>query len=135
MSDVRERAPARNYFLQSDPIDWKQVALEAWLAPSWREAAIDYDKGRHAIVAIEPKRLARLCRLMVDDVSLDRAWHELQRNHPTPKSTIDAVVMAVRERGLKAFDEPNTARHLAACNRNARSEITRRISIIHGEGE
>jgi hypothetical protein len=29
-------------------IDWKQVALDAWQAPSWREAAIEYHKDRPA---------------------------------------------------------------------------------------
>jgi hypothetical protein len=26
--------------------DWKQVALETWNAPSWREAAIEYHRDR-----------------------------------------------------------------------------------------
>jgi hypothetical protein len=26
--------------------DWKQVALEAWHAPSWREAAVEYHRDR-----------------------------------------------------------------------------------------
>src|SRR5262249_38641031 len=29
-------------------VDWKQVALEVWQAPSWREAAIEYHKDRPA---------------------------------------------------------------------------------------
>jgi hypothetical protein len=29
-------------------VDWKQIALEAWQAPSWREAAIEYHKDRPA---------------------------------------------------------------------------------------
>jgi hypothetical protein len=35
---------------------------------------------------IDPERLMRLC-LMAPRISLERAWHELQRNRPTPKAT------------------------------------------------
>src|SRR5262245_36160981 len=55
MKDVHVRASAHNNFLQSDPIDWKQVALEAWQAPSWREAAVDYHKNRPVLPSVKPK--------------------------------------------------------------------------------
>jgi hypothetical protein len=80
---------------------------------------------------IDPERLMRLC-LMAPRISLERAWHELQRNRPTPKATIDAVLQAVCERGLRALEEPTTARRLAACDANARSEIKKQISSIFG---
>src|SRR5262245_20089169 len=54
--------------------------ISSWDAPSWRQAAVEYRRGRPGSLAveIEPKRLARLRRLMADDVSLERAWHELR---------------------------------------------------------
>jgi len=54
-------------------------SLTHWRAPSWREAAIEYHCNRRGCLAVEtePKRLARLRALMVDGVSLKRAWHEL----------------------------------------------------------
>jgi hypothetical protein len=54
--------------------------MTAWDAPSWRRAAVEYHRDRpgRLAVEIEPKRLARLRRLMADDVSLERAWHELR---------------------------------------------------------
>jgi hypothetical protein len=142
MSHLSDRATARN----NDPVpedlhrnrDPQHLALEAWDAPSWREAAADYHKdraGRRVAVEIEPQRLVRLRRLMAAGISLERAWHALQRNRPTPKATIDAVVQAVRERGLRALDQPGTARRLAACDANVRSEITKRISLIFGEND
>jgi hypothetical protein len=138
MSHVSDRAPTRNtppedLHRDRDPQD---LALEAWDAPSWREAAADYHKdraGRRLAVEIEPQRLVRLRRLMAPGISLERAWHELQRNRPPPKAIIDAVVQAVRERGLKALHEPSTARRLTACDANARGEITKRISSIFRE--
>lgn|SRR5262245_22246931 len=35
-------------------LDWKQIALEAWQAPSWREAAIEYHKHRFASAPPSP---------------------------------------------------------------------------------
>jgi hypothetical protein len=55
------------------------------------------------------------------------------RSGKTPKATIDAVLQAVCERGLRALDESTTARRLAVCDANARSEIKKRISSIFGE--
>ena len=57
--------------------------MTAWDVPSWRQAAVEYHRDRpgRLAVEIEPKRLARLRRLMADDVSLERAWHELRDKH------------------------------------------------------
>src|SRR5262245_12397793 len=47
--------------------------ITPWDAPSWRGAAVDYHRdrqGHRLLVDIEPKRLARLHRLMSDGVSL-----------------------------------------------------------------
>src|SRR5262245_46861270 len=46
--------------------------------PSWRGAAVEYHRDRpgRLAVEIELKRLARLRRLMANDISIDRAWHE-----------------------------------------------------------
>ena len=57
--------------------------MTAWDVPSWRHAAVEYHRDRpgRPAVEIEPKRLARLRRLMADDVSLERAWHGLRDKH------------------------------------------------------
>ena len=47
MVHIHEFAPAFNKNRQEichDVVDWAQVALDAWSAPSWREAAIEYHK-------------------------------------------------------------------------------------------
>ena len=69
---------------------------------------------------------------MSEDVSLERAWSELNdaRNHPTPKATIDAIMFAVRERGLAALKEPATAQRLEHCDESAKAEIERRIANL-----
>src|SRR4029078_13258814 len=61
---------------------FEPIASDAWDAPGWREEAPEDHKPRDRRVPIAPyapEHLARLHRLMVDTVSLDRAWHELNR--------------------------------------------------------
>jgi hypothetical protein len=88
--------------------------------------------ARASIVELEPQRLARLRKLMLGGVSLDRAWHELNdvRNRSTPKATIDAVWWAICERGMGALAEPRIADCIANFNEAARSELDRRIANI-----
>jgi hypothetical protein len=61
--------------LESEP-----DTVNSWDVPSWRQAAVEYHRDRpgRLAVEIEPKRLARLRRLMADGVSLERAWQEIQ---------------------------------------------------------
>jgi hypothetical protein len=52
---------------------------------------------------------------------------------PTPQVTVEAVLFAVRERGVKALTEPDTLRRLGGCDEAARAEINRRVAaLIHG---
>jgi hypothetical protein len=55
--------------------------MSLWDEPSWRQAAAEYHRDRPGRLAVEfePKRLARLRRLMA--VSLERAWRELRDTH------------------------------------------------------
>ena len=57
--------------------------MTPWDGPSWREAAVEYHKDRRdrrLVIEIDAKRLARLRRLLADEISPDRAWHELRSN-------------------------------------------------------
>lgn len=69
---------------------------------------------------------------MSDSVSLDAAWAELNdfRNRPTPKATVEAVVHAVRERGLAALKEPTTVERLKRCDAAARADTNQRIEKL-----
>jgi hypothetical protein len=111
---------------------------DAWAEASWREAAKQYHRdraGRTLSVVTEPRRLAQLRRLMADDVSLDRAWHELNDTHkrPTPKASIDAVWHAFLERGVAALSQPEVMDRIAHCDEDARAELDRRIATIKVE--
>jgi hypothetical protein len=71
-------------------------------------------------------------RLMADDVSLESARAKLNdaRNRPTPKATIDAIMFAVRTRGIAALKEPATAKRLEHCDEAGKAEIERRIANL-----
>jgi hypothetical protein len=138
MASIPERKPADNNFRASDPVDWKRIAGEAWEAPGWREAAADYHKnrdGRRGIVEIEPERLARLRRLMDDDVLLERAWGELNRAHRTEasQSTTEALVYELRRYGLTALEHPNCLRRLSDLGDEQLRDVMVRVQKFNPE--
>jgi hypothetical protein len=109
-----------------------QSRAEYWQGESWKKAARWYQEnrqGRTLIVELDPRELKRLRRLLSNDISLDAAWRELNapKNRPTPQGTIEAIWLAVRERGLGALQEPATRERLARCDQAAVAEIDRRI--------
>jgi hypothetical protein len=89
---------------------------EIWDERAWRQAAAEYHKGRAGrtlIVEIEPQRLARLRELMADNVSLERAWAELNEpRYGAAESTIEAVAYALREDGDAALQREWTRERL-----------------------
>jgi hypothetical protein len=74
----------------------------------------------------------RARRLLHDNVSIERAWAELNdpRNHPTPKATVEAIIHSVRERGLAALKEPANVERLSRCDVAAKAEIEQRIAKL-----
>jgi hypothetical protein len=108
---------------------------DAWSAPSWHEAAEQYHTQRGervAVVEIDPQNVARLRRLFDDGVALQRAWHELNR---TPgraaASTVEALMLGLRERGVRALDEPGTQRRLGELNDEQAIEVGTRLRRLN----
>ena len=54
-------------------------------------------------------RLKRLRRLLEDDVSLERAQHQIMRARPTPEATVDALLYSLR----RGITKPDTLRRLS----------------------
>jgi hypothetical protein len=52
------------------------------------------------------------------------------RTNGTPQSTIEAIMHAVRTRGLAALTEPATLERLARCDQRASKEINQRIAKL-----
>src|SRR5262249_40934057 len=78
----------------------QEIAAEAWSSPGWKQAALEYHhtRGNHALIAeTSPEHLARLRRLMSNEVSHERAWDEIgrtarERYNEAPEATYNAVV-------------------------------------------
>jgi len=84
---------------------------DPWSASGWRDAAIDYHQARNGRPSITPytaDELARLRRLMADDVSYERAWREFSARAPgdVPLATLrTAEHLAFIELDRKRFKD------------------------------
>jgi len=93
--------------------NWKKIAAEAWNSAGWKQAALEYGH-----VEIPAEDLARLRRLMGDEISVDRAWSEInraarERYNEAPEATYNAVVYELRTHGLPQLSNPNCQRRLS----------------------
>jgi hypothetical protein len=57
------------------------------------------------------------------------------RRRPTPEVVIEAVMYAVRRRGIAALSEPGTIERLQRCDAYARTEINKRIDALFARRE
>jgi hypothetical protein len=55
---------------------------------------------------------------------------DLNRRNKTPQTTIEAVLYAVRDRGLEALKEPANIARLSTCDETAKTEINERIARL-----
>jgi hypothetical protein len=53
------------------------------------------------------------------------------RKRSTPRSTIEAIVWAVREGGPGALQEPANIERLSRCDHSAKAEINQRIAKLN----
>jgi hypothetical protein len=100
----------------SPAIDWRKRASDAWSDPGWGEAAADHHRSRGKrllIVETKPERLTHLRQLLMDTVSLERAWYELNRGDCAAPATVESLFYELRTNGLAAFEQPNCRRRLA----------------------
>jgi hypothetical protein len=110
---------------------------DAWDAPVWREAALEYHEARGKRVSIAPyapEHLARLRRLMDDDVSLERAWHELHGGRSgAAAATVEALVFGLRD-GLAALPKnPDRLRRLSELNAEQLKAVCHRVQNFNPE--
>jgi len=59
---------------------------------------------------------------MADDISIDRAWHELKADRTAPKATVDALMFSLR-RGANELTQPDTQRRLSALDADQLEDI------------
>jgi hypothetical protein len=115
-------AAVRDDLLKFEDIEAEPTfADDAWSAPGWCDAAVDYHKDRGDRVSVRPytaDELARLRERMADNVTLERAWQEI--NHPTDRataSTLEALMFGLRERGAAALAEGPVRQRLVQLER------------------
>lgn len=65
-------------------------------------------------------------------VELRRASRIRPSPRPTPQTTIDAVMLAVRERGIGALREPANVERLRRCDAAAKAQLRARIEKLTG---
>jgi hypothetical protein len=81
--------------------------------------------------------IRRFKRLLDSNVSIERAWNEINdpRNRPTPQTVVETIMFCVRERGLAALKEPANIERLSRCDATAKAQIDQRIEkLIKREG-
>ena len=106
--------------------------MTTWDGPSWRASAKDYHEqraSRRTSETISPERLAHLRRLVADDISIDRAWHELQADRTAPKATVDALMFSLR-RGINELTQPSTLRRLSTLDEYQLEDVCLRVQAF-----
>jgi hypothetical protein len=88
--------------------DWKQIAREAWHAPSWREAAVKYREDRPDI---SPERVAP------------------PRNRRAPVATIEALMFSLR-RGVNEVAKSDTQRRLSTLDADQLEAVCLRVQAF-----
>jgi hypothetical protein len=81
----------------------------------------------------EDARELWLRRLLEPDVSLERAWHELNAARlrgRAAQSTVEALMLSLRWRGIKAFSEPETQRRISELSEEQLHEVGARLQAL-----
>jgi hypothetical protein len=106
--------------------------MTTWDGPSWRASAKDYYEqrvSRRTSETISPERLAHLRRLMADDSSIDRAWHELEADRTAHKAIVDALMFSLR-RGINELTQPSTLRRLSTLDEYQLEDVCLRVQAF-----
>jgi hypothetical protein len=65
-----------------------------------------------------------------NEMSIDVLYRDLNKPSATPQATVEAIMVAVRERGLAALKDAANVERLARCDQAARAQINRRIARL-----
>lgn len=70
-------------------------------------------------------------RALIDDnVSIERAYAEINRRDQAAASTVEALMYSLRERGPSALQEPTTQRRLSEMNETQLREVCERLQKL-----
>jgi hypothetical protein len=118
-------------------IDWREPAQDAWSDPAWREAAAHYQRKRGKrplVVETGSQRLPHLRRLLDENVSLERAWSELNQRprSDAPQTTVEALLFSLRD-GTAALGRPAALRRLSELSDAQLREVAVRVQKFKPE--
>jgi hypothetical protein len=96
-------------------------------APSADDTALFCD-----ICCCAPSFTAGFCNLCREDEARRQALAPAPKSEerPTPRTTIEAIMYCVRERGLTALEEPDNIERLSHCDAAATAQINNRIEAL-----
>jgi hypothetical protein len=71
-----------------------------------------------------------------DGMSAGALWEVLNnpRRHRTPQSLVDAIMVAVKARGVAALDEPANVAQLECCDADAKALLNKSIEALRQTG-
>jgi hypothetical protein len=72
-----------------------------------------------------------------DSMSVEALWDELNdpRRRPTPRTTVEAILIDVRQRGIAALKDLVNIERLSRCDAAAKAQIDARISKLKQLGQ
>jgi hypothetical protein len=62
--------------------------------------------------------------------TFDALYRDLNKPSATPQATVEAIMVAVRERGLAALKDAANVERLSRCDQAARAQINQRIARL-----
>jgi hypothetical protein len=95
-------------------------------------AACEAADAKQASKSPDP-HLDKLRQLMADEVTLDRAYSKIHREHFRGRAaarTVEALMLSLRERGTAALAEPQTRRRLATLSSAQVREVLARLIAL-----
>jgi hypothetical protein len=109
--------------------DWADIAEAAWDLPSWKEAAREYHANRPPRRDADDPGIVRARRRLADDVSFERAWHEINAARlrgQAVETTAEALMYSLRK-GTEALKNPDAQRRLSGLSKSQLREVCGRL--------
>jgi hypothetical protein len=91
-----------------------------------------HEADRKTAARSRDPRLTRLRRLLEDDVSLERAQHEIMRVRPAPETFVEALMYSLR-RGIDEVTNADTLHRLSGLEEGQLKAVCRRVQSFNPE--
>ena len=65
-----------------------------------------------------------------NETSIDALYRDLNKPNATPQATVEAIMVAVRERGVAALKDAANVERLGRCDQVTRAQINQRLARL-----